>query len=44
MHAYAVQLGMKEAAKLLKGILDQEYAADKSLSALAEGQLNAKAA
>ena len=44
MHAYAVQLGMTEAAGLLKGILDQEYAADKSLSALAEGQLNAKAA
>lgn len=44
MHAYAVQLKMKEAAKLIKGILDQEYAADKSLSALAEGQLNAKAA
>ncbi len=44
MHAYAVQLKMKEAASLIKGILDQEYAADKSLSALAEGQLNAKAA
>ena len=44
MHAYAVQLKMKEVAGLLKGILDQEYAADKSLSALAEGQLNAKAA
>jgi ferritin-like metal-binding protein YciE len=44
MHAYAVQLGMTEAADLIKGILDQEYAADKSLTALAEGQLNAKAA
>lgn len=44
MHAYAVQLKMKDAAKLIKGILDQEYAADKSLSALAEEQLNAKAA
>jgi ferritin-like metal-binding protein YciE len=44
MHAYAVQLGMTEVAALIKGILDQEYAADKSLSKLAEGQLNAKAA
>lgn len=44
MHAYAVQLGMTEVAALIKGILDQEYAADKSLTALAEGQLNAKAA
>lgn len=44
MHAYAVQLGMTEVAALIKGVLDQEYAADKSLTALAEGQLNAKAA
>jgi ferritin-like metal-binding protein YciE len=44
MHAHAMQLGMKEAAGRLKGILDQEHAADKSLTALAEGQMNAKAA
>lgn len=44
MHAYAVLLNMKEAAGLIKGILDQEFAADKSLTALAEAQVNAKAA
>ena len=36
MHAYAVQLGMTEVAALIKGVLDQEYAADKSLTALAD--------
>jgi ferritin-like metal-binding protein YciE len=42
--AWADQLGMKEAAKILNQTLDEEYAADKKLSAIAEGSLNRKAA
>jgi ferritin-like metal-binding protein YciE len=42
--AWAEQLGMKEAAKILNQTLDEEYAADKKLSAIAEGSLNRKAA
>jgi len=42
--AWAEQLGKHDAAKLLKETLDQEYAADRLLSKLAEGQLNKEAA
>ena len=44
MVAFARQLGHEDAAKLLQTILDQEYAADRKLSKLAEGTLNAEAA
>lgn len=44
MIAWARQLGMGEEAKLLKQNLDQEYAADKKLSKLAESSLNRQAA
>jgi ferritin-like metal-binding protein YciE len=43
MIAWAKQLGMKEEASLLKMNLDQEYAADKKLSKLAEDSLNRQA-
>jgi ferritin-like metal-binding protein YciE len=42
--AFAKALGMKEAATTLKAVLDQEYAADKSLSAMAETGINRAAA
>lgn len=42
--AWAKQLGKTDAAKLLEETLDQEYAADKALSKLAEKRLNAVAA
>lgn len=42
--AWAKQLGLPEAAALLKSTLDQEYGADKALSKLAEQRLNAGAA
>lgn len=42
--AWAKQLGHADAAKLLKANLDQEYAADKKLSDLAERVLNREAA
>lgn len=42
--AWAKQLGMPEAENLLKENLDQEYAADKNLSKLAEWSLNPQAA
>lgn len=42
--AWAKQLGMSEAAILLKSTLDEEYGADKSLSKIAEARLNAAAA
>ncbi len=42
--AWAKQLGMKDAAKLLQQTLDEEYKADRLLSQLAEGQLNRQAA
>jgi ferritin-like metal-binding protein YciE len=42
--AWAKQLGLPEAAVLLKQTLDEEYGADKALSKLAEQRLNAAAA
>lgn len=42
--AWAKQLGHADVAKLLKTTLDQEYAADKQLSELAETVLNREAA
>ena len=44
MIAWAKQLGMRDEAALLKQNLDQEYAADKKLSKLAEDSLNRQAA
>ncbi len=44
MIAWATRLGMKEAVPLLQASLDQEYAADRKLSELAETRLNAEAA
>jgi len=43
MVAWAKQLGMPSEAALLQKNLDQEYAADKKLSALAERSLNRQA-
>jgi ferritin-like metal-binding protein YciE len=42
--AWAEQLGMKDTVKILNKTLDEEYAADKKLSAVAENRLNKKAA
>lgn len=42
--AFAKALGLREAAAQLKGVLDQEYAADKALSAMAESGINRAAA
>lgn len=42
--AFATALGMTDAARALKTILDQEYAADKALSGMAEGGINRAAA
>jgi ferritin-like metal-binding protein YciE len=42
--AWANQLGMSEAAALLKETLDQEYNADRALTEIAEGSLNREAA
>lgn len=44
MVAWAKQLGKNDAARLLQQVLDQEYAADKKLSKLAESGLNRQAA
>ncbi|MGH6866221.1 MAG: ferritin-like domain-containing protein [Methyloceanibacter sp.] len=44
MIAWANQLGMKDAASLLKQTLDQEYNADRVLTQLAENHLNRQAA
>lgn len=44
MVAWAKQLGKAEAARLLQQVLDQEAAADKKLSKLAQSGLNRKAA
>lgn len=44
MIAWAKELGMNDAAKLLQANLDQEYAADDKLTKLAESALNKKAA
>jgi len=44
MVAWANQLDLPKAAKLLQANLDQEYAADRKLSELAEVQLNREAA
>ncbi len=42
--AWATQLGKKDAVKLLRANLEQEYAADRKLSDLAEKTLNREAA
>ena len=42
--AWANQLGRPEAAKLLRANLEQEYAADRKLTELAEKALNREAA
>jgi ferritin-like metal-binding protein YciE len=44
MIAWAKQLGMKNAASLLEETLEQEYNADRTLTELAEGSLNRRAA
>jgi ferritin-like metal-binding protein YciE len=44
MIAWATQLGMEEAARLLQQTIDQEYDADMLLTDLAEGRLNRQAA
>jgi ferritin-like metal-binding protein YciE len=44
MHAYAKVLGHAEVAALLEKILQQEKAADETLTGLAEGSVNAAAA
>jgi len=44
MIAWATQLGMDDAARLLQQTLDQEYNADRLLTDLAEGRLNRQAA
>jgi ferritin-like metal-binding protein YciE len=41
--AYAMQLGLKEVARLLNTTLDEEYAADDSLTVLAVGKVNLNA-
>jgi rubrerythrin len=41
--AYAMQLGLTEVAKLLNATLDEEYAADDSLTKLAVGKVNLEA-
>ncbi len=40
MHAWAISLGMDEAADLLESILNEEKAADEKLSELAESRIN----
>jgi ferritin-like metal-binding protein YciE len=42
--AWAKQLGMSDAAKLLSQTLEQEYNADQALTKLAESRLNREAA
>jgi ferritin-like metal-binding protein YciE len=42
--AWANQLGMSDAARLLQQTIDQEYDADMLLTDLAEGRLNRQAA
>ena len=44
LFAWATQLGKSEAARLLRANLEQEYAADRKLSGLAEKTLNREAA
>ena len=41
--AWAEQLGMKDAAKLLKATLEEESATDEALNALGEGGANKRA-
>jgi ferritin-like metal-binding protein YciE len=41
--AYAMQLGLKQVAQLLNTTLDEEYAADDSLTLLAVGRINLEA-
>ena len=40
MHAYALALGLNEAAELIESILAQEKAADDKLTDLAEERIN----
>jgi ferritin-like metal-binding protein YciE len=42
--AWARQLGREDCAALLQQTLDEEKATDKKLTAMAEGQVNRKAA
>ena len=42
--AFAKQLGREDCASVLKQNLDEEYAADRKLSSIAEGRVNRKAA
>jgi ferritin-like metal-binding protein YciE len=42
--AWAKQLGLNDAARLLQQTLEQEYSADKKLTQLAEERLNREAA
>jgi ferritin-like metal-binding protein YciE len=42
--AFAKQLGRQDCASVLQQNLEEEYAADKKLTAIAEGRVNAKAA
>jgi ferritin-like metal-binding protein YciE len=42
--AFAKQLGRQDCAGVLQQTLDEEYAADKKLTALAESRVNRKAA
>ena len=42
--AWARQLGREDSAAILKETLDEEYATDDALTAMAEGKINAKAA
>jgi len=42
--AFAKQLGRQDCASILQQTLDEEYAADKKLTALAESRVNRKAA
>lgn len=42
--AFAKQLGRQDCAAVLQQTLDEEYAADKKLTAIAEGRVNRKAA
>jgi ferritin-like metal-binding protein YciE len=44
MHSYALVLGHKDVARMLETILQQEKAADETLTSLAEGSVNAAAA
>jgi ferritin-like metal-binding protein YciE len=44
VRAFAEQLGRQDAVKILNQTLDEEYGADRKLSAIAEGMVNQQAA